>query len=334
MLEPGRNYSVANTNYRYGFNGKENDNDIENGMQDYGMRIYDGRLGRFLSVDPLTKKYPYYTPYQFVGNSPIKFVDLDGKEPSKPDQLDYKGKTSYIDKPYQWTGGDKKYFSSPPTLDLGNYARAVDKNKFLVNPTSDNKYKTYVNTNSQFLLKNENAFKNEHDLVNHLLGDFIWGKGPENTVFPHNGKFSTSLKNSPAVGAALLDWARNSFVQKTPYLWEDKLGGEIEMTSNGGLTSLEHFLGSVNVKISMTDAHRVNIEVFNITSMYSGYLPKSLPGISWFVTPPTSSVRNSGFHQLTYSNTSQYFSFDISTSEAEKLINSQQGDVGKKYTIK
>lgn len=76
----GRKYSIANTNYRFGFNGKENDNDIESGAQDYGMRIYDGRLGRFLSVDPLTKKYPELTPYQFASNSPIWGVDRDGKE--------------------------------------------------------------------------------------------------------------------------------------------------------------------------------------------------------------------------------------------------------------
>jgi hypothetical protein len=47
----------ANQKYRYGFNGKENDNDIlgassgEGNMQDYGMRISDVRFGRFLSVD-------------------------------------------------------------------------------------------------------------------------------------------------------------------------------------------------------------------------------------------------------------------------------------------
>src|SRR6185312_4826072 len=80
MLMPGRKYSIANTNYRYGFNGKENDNDIENGAQDYGMRIYDGRLGRFLSVDPLAKRYPWLTPYQFSENNPIRFTDLDGAE--------------------------------------------------------------------------------------------------------------------------------------------------------------------------------------------------------------------------------------------------------------
>jgi hypothetical protein len=44
------------------------------------MRIYDPRLGRFLSVDPLTKSYPHYAPYQFAGNMPIMAIDLDGKE--------------------------------------------------------------------------------------------------------------------------------------------------------------------------------------------------------------------------------------------------------------
>jgi hypothetical protein len=49
---------------------------------DYGFRIYNPALGRFLSVDPLTKEYPYYTPYQFAGNMPINCIDLDGLEPS------------------------------------------------------------------------------------------------------------------------------------------------------------------------------------------------------------------------------------------------------------
>jgi hypothetical protein len=33
-----------------------------------------------LSVDPLTKSYPWYTPYQFAGNKPIAAIDLDGLE--------------------------------------------------------------------------------------------------------------------------------------------------------------------------------------------------------------------------------------------------------------
>ncbi|MBL7737433.1 MAG: hypothetical protein JNL51_18385 [Chitinophagaceae bacterium] len=49
-------------------------------QQDYGLRIYDPRISRFLSVDPLTKKYPELTPYQFASNSPIENIDLDGAE--------------------------------------------------------------------------------------------------------------------------------------------------------------------------------------------------------------------------------------------------------------
>jgi RHS repeat-associated protein len=65
--------------YRYGFNGKENDTDWE--VQDYGFRIYKPEISKFLSVDPLTQSYPWYTPYQFAGNSPIENDDLDGAEP-------------------------------------------------------------------------------------------------------------------------------------------------------------------------------------------------------------------------------------------------------------
>lgn len=45
------------------------------------MRIYDPRIAKFLSVDPLTKSFPWYTPYQFAGNMPTIAIDLDGAEP-------------------------------------------------------------------------------------------------------------------------------------------------------------------------------------------------------------------------------------------------------------
>jgi hypothetical protein len=44
------------------------------------MRIYDPRVGRFLSVDPITRQYPELTPYQYASNSPIFNIDLDGLE--------------------------------------------------------------------------------------------------------------------------------------------------------------------------------------------------------------------------------------------------------------
>jgi RHS repeat-associated protein len=86
-LMPGRNYSAGEKGYRFGFNGKEKDDEVkgEGNQQDYGMRIYDGRLGRFLSEDPLTKSYPSWSPYPFAMNRPIDGIDLDGCEWKRAD---------------------------------------------------------------------------------------------------------------------------------------------------------------------------------------------------------------------------------------------------------
>lgn len=47
---------------------------------DYGMRVYDLRLGRFLSVDPLSGDYPWNSTYAYAENSPVVNIDLDGLE--------------------------------------------------------------------------------------------------------------------------------------------------------------------------------------------------------------------------------------------------------------
>lgn len=68
--------------YRYGFNGMEKDDEVKGSGNslDFGARIYDSRLGRWLSVDGLAKKYPHLSPYNFVANSPLRFIDPDGNE--------------------------------------------------------------------------------------------------------------------------------------------------------------------------------------------------------------------------------------------------------------
>ncbi|EJF55171.1 RHS repeat-associated core domain protein, partial [Saprospira grandis DSM 2844] len=77
---PGRKF-VSGEGYRFGFNGKEDDRDWgTQNIQDYGFRLYNPSIGKFLSVDPLSPDYPWYTPYQFAGNKPIWAVDLDGLE--------------------------------------------------------------------------------------------------------------------------------------------------------------------------------------------------------------------------------------------------------------
>jgi RHS repeat-associated protein len=69
--------------YRFGFNGKEKDNEVKGGdglQQDYGMRIYDPRIGRFLSEDPLKYEFPWNSTYAFAENDVIRSIDLEGAE--------------------------------------------------------------------------------------------------------------------------------------------------------------------------------------------------------------------------------------------------------------
>ncbi len=79
VMDGARQLNISK--YRYGFNGKEEDPSFSSLTNyDYGFRIYNPSIGRFLSVDPLTRSYAWYTPYQFAGNKPIIAIDLDGLE--------------------------------------------------------------------------------------------------------------------------------------------------------------------------------------------------------------------------------------------------------------
>ncbi len=82
----GRVFSSA-SGYRYGFGGQEKDNEIKDdgNSLSFKFRIYDPRLGRFLSVDPLAKNYPWNSTYAFAENDVIRNMDLEGAE-----KYDYK----------------------------------------------------------------------------------------------------------------------------------------------------------------------------------------------------------------------------------------------------
>lgn len=69
-------------NFRFGFNGLEKDDEVKGVSKElnYISRSYDPRLCRFKSVDLLANTFPFYSPYQFAGNTPLQAIDLDGKE--------------------------------------------------------------------------------------------------------------------------------------------------------------------------------------------------------------------------------------------------------------
>ena len=72
----------SNSSYKYGYNGQVRDDEWAGtgNYLDFKYRGYNPRIARFQSVDPLTAKYPWYTPYQFAGNKVIQFRELEGLE--------------------------------------------------------------------------------------------------------------------------------------------------------------------------------------------------------------------------------------------------------------
>ena len=89
-MTKGNNYPFGSTQggrgansaeYRYGFNGKENDGEWGTSLvQDYGFRLYNPGIGRFLSVDPLAISFPWNSPYSFGEGDITRSIDLDGLE--------------------------------------------------------------------------------------------------------------------------------------------------------------------------------------------------------------------------------------------------------------
>ena len=68
--------------YRNLFNGQEADNEVygNGALHAFEYRMHDTRIGRFWSVDPLTAKFPWNSPYAFAENSPVGYLELEGLE--------------------------------------------------------------------------------------------------------------------------------------------------------------------------------------------------------------------------------------------------------------
>ena len=63
---------------RYKFTAKELDN--ETSYTYFGARYYDSELSGWLSVDPMSDKYPSLSPYCYSAYNPIKYIDSDGRD--------------------------------------------------------------------------------------------------------------------------------------------------------------------------------------------------------------------------------------------------------------
>lgn len=79
-LQMSGDWSLPNTNeFDYRYNGKEVQKEFDLGYYNYGARFYDPSIARFTGVDPLASSYASLTPYHYVMNNPLIYIDPDGR---------------------------------------------------------------------------------------------------------------------------------------------------------------------------------------------------------------------------------------------------------------
>lgn len=74
MEMPGRTVTGASF-YRYGYQGQFAEKNSHTGWNEFELRNWDGRLGRWTNIDPYGQ---YHSPYLGMGNNPVRRVDPDG----------------------------------------------------------------------------------------------------------------------------------------------------------------------------------------------------------------------------------------------------------------
>ncbi len=86
---PAATYSLLPVTYSLNHSFSAKERDAETGLSYFGARYYSSDLSIWLSVDPMSDKYPSLSPYVYCADNPVKLVDPNGEEYG--DYFDEKG---------------------------------------------------------------------------------------------------------------------------------------------------------------------------------------------------------------------------------------------------
>jgi RHS repeat-associated protein len=127
MPLPTVNCQLSTVNWTHTFSAKEKD--TETGYSYFGSRYYSSDLSIWLSVDPMSDKYPSLSPYVYCTNNPVKLVDPNGEDWYEVDgKMHYT--TEYTSKEsFEKSGKEGEYRGKTYTKDGTYYSLFGDKMK-------------------------------------------------------------------------------------------------------------------------------------------------------------------------------------------------------------
>ncbi|HEV2956329.1 MAG TPA: DUF4157 domain-containing protein [Xanthobacteraceae bacterium] len=267
---------------------------------------------------------PTYTApsdqYSGIGTTIKQRYDPTSRREATPsDYVDYHKEAIWA--PFLQSGGfgTFKFFNPQSWNELGTEIPSNPK-KPAKNPHLTNDYSTfYVNDGIT-----------PDNFVNLMLGRFITGIGPENFVFPRDGKVSNEMRGSPIVENAVRDWYWENYeaiLSGSPL--HATVGGDFGLSEQVdlfmeklGFLNVPQFVGSATVTVtpqfetvpnldnvfSPGGSEKLLITIKNVTSATSGDIKKHLPG---FGTAPSFAKDTLDPGRQQFTNISQTFEFTI-----------------------
>ena len=152
---------------KYTFNGKEYNDDFGLNWNDYGARFYDAAIARWHSFDPKAEKMLDYSPYNYVLNNPMRYIDPDGMEAKDHILLNNKNQVVGVIP----AAGNDRFYRVTPNSDGSHTARYLDQRTRLT-VAEESRYPSQLKANNVVENKtlNSNAQGTNDSEVRNLNG--------------------------------------------------------------------------------------------------------------------------------------------------------------------
>ena len=248
MEIPGRSYTDAD-GYRYGYQGQYAEKDPETEWNAFELRMYDSRVGRWLSVDP---KNEFYSPYVGIGNDPVSKTDPDGGETE--------------DNPIYDTQG---FFLGTDDKGIMGDAIVMDRKNFIQGMKHEDAEKFNLGVNG--LEKNFAVYNRFYTSINQLMlrpdygGKIITREQGVNWALAHPGALDRkNPEEALYIDASSLDFGNLNYMM---FARENEItpvnllngGNLIESIWNKRLESTIYALGRVNLILRSFETLNVNV---------------------------------------------------------------------------